>query len=231
VLIATPSDAQRPRPLVLWFHGLQASKDVHRPEIERLAAEGFLAVAVDVVGHGDRHPADAAQRVEAAGSRAELIDAMLEITASTVAELPGLVDELGLRAGADATCVSLVGISMGAYLVYQAVVGQPGIRAAVAILGSPRHPGSDSPHSHPEAFRRVALLSITAELDESVSPEAARAFHRELAEAQPPVHPHRYVELAGAHHLMSAEHWATTMEETVAWLRCHGRNALADNRV
>jgi pimeloyl-ACP methyl ester carboxylesterase len=106
---------------------------------------------------------------------------------------------------------------MGGYVVYQAVLVEPSIRAAVAILGSPEWPEGDSPHHHLDGFRRTALLSITAERDENVPPAAARELHQRHAAADPePVH--RYVELANAVHLMSEAHWNEAMDETLRWL-------------
>jgi hypothetical protein len=105
-------------------------------------------------------------------------------------------------------------------VVYSAVVAEPRIRAAVAILGSPDWPQGDSPHRHPEALARTALLSITTEQDVNVPPEAARALHGTLNTHFPDAR-QRYVELAGEPHLMSAGAWNTTMDEMLGWLQDH----------
>ncbi len=42
------------RGCILFFHGLGASKDVQLPDLESLAARGFLVVGVGGVGHGER---------------------------------------------------------------------------------------------------------------------------------------------------------------------------------
>jgi pimeloyl-ACP methyl ester carboxylesterase len=112
---------------------------------------------------------------------------------------------------------------MGGYVVYRAVLAEPAIRAAVSILGSPEWPHGDSPHRHLDGFRSTALLSITAERDVNVPPAAARELHRRLEEAEPGSPMHRYVELPGAVHLMSEEHWNRTMDETLRWLTHHLR--------
>ena len=64
----------------------------------------------------------------------------------------------------------------------------------------------------------MALLSITAERDESVPPGAARALHRRLADDAAGPMRHGYLELPGAPHLVDAKGWATIMDATVAWL-------------
>ena len=219
LLLAAPEGRRDALPLVLWFHGLGAGKDVHRPELERVAAAGFLAVGVDAAGHGERRLPDLDERIAAPLEDARRT--MLELADATAAEVPAVVRRLAGDGLADAGRVALVGISMGGYLVYRAVMTHPPVRAAVAILGSPEWPGDASPHRRPEAFHWVALLSVTAERDANVPPAAARRLHRELAANHPDPRRVRYVELPGAQHLMSAEHWATAMDETLRWLTFH----------
>ena len=51
------------RGCILFFHGLGASKDVQRPDLESLAAQGYLVVGVDSVGHGERRYPDFDRRL------------------------------------------------------------------------------------------------------------------------------------------------------------------------
>jgi dienelactone hydrolase len=221
LLLAVPVEQAAPPPMVLWFHGFNVDAAVHRPELERVAEAGFLAVGVDAAGHGRRRLPDFDERLEA--PREEVLRLAVRLAAETAAEVPVLVRALVKEDGADARRIAAVGISMGAYVVYGAVVAEPALRAAVAILGSPEWPHPDSPHRELEALHRTRLLSITAERDENVPPAAARALHRALAERWPHDRRDRYVELPGAVHLMGAEHWATTMDETLRWLATHAR--------
>jgi pimeloyl-ACP methyl ester carboxylesterase len=121
------------------------------------------------------------------------------VAAATAAEVPSLIDSLSLP-------VAIVGISMGAYVVYRALLRDPRIRVAAAILGEP--PSDDA-----EPYRGVALLSITGGADENVPPAAAWALHRGL-----PSPPARYVEIAGARHLMTEAQWSLVIRETIDWL-------------
>ena len=214
-----PNDA--PLPVVLWFHGFRAAAADNQGELTRIAAEGFLAVGVDAVGHGERRDPEIAARIAASPTGA--LPVMLAQADATAAELPALVRALADAELGDPSRVSLVGVSMGGFLAYRAATVLPGLRAVVALLGSPEWPGDHSPHRRPHAFHDLALLSITAELDASVPPAAARRFHAALAVAHPDPARARHVELSGAEHLMSAAQWDAAMAAMLDWLRRHGR--------
>lgn len=221
LLLAFPDERRPPLPLVLWFHGFGVDKEVHRAELERIARAGFLAAGVDAAGHGERRLADLDARI--AAPRDEALRTAMELAFRTAAEVPAIVRSLIEEGLADADRIAIAGISFGGCVVYRAVVLEPSIRTAVAILGAPEWPHPDSPHRDLDALRRPALLSITAERDENVPPDDARRLHRRLAEDHPDPDRARYVELPGAVHLMSAEDWETTMNETIRWLTLHGR--------
>ena len=203
-------------PLVLWFHGFGVDKETHRAELQLLADHGFLAVGIDAVGHGERRWPDLQQLIDA--PRDEAFANAVEMAVQTSREVPAILDELIRDGLADPQRIALAGISMGAFAVYRALVECRGrISNAVAILGSPRWPSPSSPHNDLDAFCDAALLSITAELDENVPPNAARDLHYALEQRCP--NRHRYVELSGAVHLMSAAHWEETKREMLNWLR------------
>jgi uncharacterized protein len=218
LLIARREEADGALPAVLWFHGFGVDKDTHRKELAQLADAGFLAVGVDAAGHGARRLPDLAERQ--AAPRDEALRTMVDLAARTADELPGLIGALAAEGLADAGRIGAAGVSMGGYLVYRAAVVEPRIRAAVSILGSPEWPDGDGPASRTDVLARAALLSVTAEQDENVPPLAARALHRRLEESHPDA-VHRYVELPGAVHLMSAADWEVTMDETLRWLTIH----------
>lgn len=198
LLAVEPPDGASPRAAVLLFHGFGADKSVHRPELERIAAAGFRAIGVDAAGHGERRLPDLDARI--AAPREEAMQTMLDLAMETAAEVPALVDGLAMP-------VAIVGISMGAFLVYHLLPLEPRIRVAVAILGEP-------PSDDPAPYAGVALLSITGGNDVNVPPAAARALHERLA--SPPA---RYVELPGAEHLLSADEWSLVIGMTIDWLR------------
>jgi uncharacterized protein len=220
VLIAEPASRAAGAPVVIWHHGFQADALAHAGELERCAQAGFLAVGVDAIGHGARRDPAMATRIERAEGGA--LEVMLECVQHTIAELPALLDALDAAYRIDRSCVSMVGISMGAFLTYRAVAGGLQLRAAVALLGAPDWP----PHA-PRAlrsFQRVALLSVTAEHDTNVSPVAATALHAALTEQAPPASffPQHHFVLRGAGHLTTGEAWQRAMRVTMQWLERWG---------
>jgi dienelactone hydrolase len=221
--------------VVLWLHGFRADAAANAAELSAIAGDGFVAVGVDAVGHGRRRAADLDARVAGTPGGARAV--MLELAAATATELPALLGEVGARGLGDPSRAGVVGVSMGGYLAYRAALAVPGVRAVVAVLGSPEWgapgaAGPDSPHRRPAAFGRVALLSITAERDASVPPAAARALHAALdalpayvGDGTRPRAAARYVELPGAEHLMGADDWRRAMDAARGWLRDHLRPA------
>ncbi len=215
-----------PLPTVLWFHGFRADALAHAAELERCAARGFLAVGVDAAAHGARR--DEALGARVAESPGGALPVVLELIEETMRELPALVDELAATFHADRARVSVVGISMGAFLVYRAIAAGashavPPFRSAVALLGSPKWNGTSSAHHQLDAFREVALLSITAEHDASVPPEPTRTFHERLTERFGSRGQHAHEVLRGAGHLTNAGEWAEAMNATMRWLDRFGK--------
>ena len=223
VLIATPMASLSeppPRAAVLWMHGFRADALAHAIELERCAARGFVAVGVDAVDHGARSTAQLAERLQRSEHGA--LPVMLDVIESTVRELPALIEALVAKCGVDRDRISLVGISMGAFLAYRAVTAGVPLRAVVALLGSPEWPGATSAHRSVSAFRNASLLSITAEHDVSVPPEATYRLHDALDAMLGPPTAHRHYELRGSGHLTNAAQWAEAMAETMTWLERYG---------
>lgn len=217
LLIARPAGTCSPLPTVLWFHGFGADKEVHLPELCRLAELGLLAVGVDAIGHGQRQFADLAQH--ACRPPRETPRLFERIVNGTVAELPALIDrlvELGLT---DEERIGVAGVSMGGCIAYGAITADRRLCAAAALLGSPEWTLAELPDLAVERFFPTALLSITAEHDTVVPPAAARILHQKLGpryHARPDRLCHR--EIAGASHFMQPEEWASTVDLASAWL-------------
>ncbi|MBN8451458.1 MAG: dienelactone hydrolase family protein [Candidatus Accumulibacter sp.] len=217
LLIARPAGMVSPLPTVLWFHGFGADKEVHLPELCRLAELGLLAVGVDAVGHGQRQFADLAQH--ACRPPHETPRLFARIVNGTVAEVPALIDRLVELDLTDQQRVGVAGVSMGGCIAYGAIAGDRRLCAAAVLLGSPEWALAEVPELAVERFFPAALLSITAEHDTVVPPAAARVLHEKL-EPRYHKHPERlsYREMAGASHFMQPQEWASAVDLASAWL-------------
>jgi pimeloyl-ACP methyl ester carboxylesterase len=169
VLVA--SSAVQSRGTLLWYHGFGVDKDANRAELELFARAGFLAIGVDVAGHGDRRAPDLDERMR--GSQQEALTSVIEFALLTARELPELLDGL-LDAG---LCkdheISIAGISMGAFVVYRALIEEPRIRAAVAILGSPEWPAGEVPGASSPNGSSPNAAPLNASSPHAVSPNAS----------------------------------------------------------
>src|SRR5262249_57538023 len=126
-----------------------------------VAGAGVLAVAIDAAGHGERSTDEFADRMT--GPKEKTDQVFIHFVVETAAEVPRVLDALGATGWADPERIAMGGVSMGAYVVYAALVDEPRIRAAVALLGRPDWPRAGSPHLSATAhYFPPPLLSITA---------------------------------------------------------------------
>ena len=201
---------------ILVFHGLGAAKDVHLKELGSLAAQGFLAVGIDNVGHGERRHPDFDTRF--AHDNPDVYQNFLQAVAETAAEVPSLVDAL-TESGFAQTKMGILGISMGGYITYKAVTLEPRLRAAVCLVASPEwslNP-SESPHRQLGRFDRVRLLSQTAGRDQVVPSRYARAFHEQLGDKYRDYDDRfTYAEYPDSDHML-ANDWDRIWAETLSW--------------
>lgn len=217
-LVAWRDASIGPAPVVLWFHGFTADKATNRAELALFAEAGFLAAAIDAVGHGERRLDDFELRLSDSPDQRHRL--FLSLVAQTVAEVPAIIDALPQIGLADPQRIAVCGVSMGGCIVYGAVASECRIRAAAALLGSPAWTGGDG--TYPRASFPAALLSITAECDDVVPPTAARALHEELV----PFYRDRpqslgYREIRGAGHMLDPRDWDHAVREACSWFAAH----------
>lgn len=197
-------------------HGLHSHKEAMAKEAWSLAEAGYLVVAVDAVGHGERQEERDWNDMDV--RFASLRETALE-SAHLVATLRRRFPELQ-RVGA-------LGVSLGAFTLFSAIAEYPGLLdSASLILGSPRWPGissrsglwQHSPHHWPDHTFPTALLVQNAGQDEYVETGDARDFAASLA----PYYSHapwrlRYREYPSSGHFMRGQDWDTAWYETLAW--------------
>lgn len=195
------------RGTVLFVHGLNAAKETHLGELERIATAGFLAIGLDAAGHGER------QDPRFTGEH--LIDAVVE-TSKELGPLVQMLEQAGLaRRGA----VGLCGVSMGGFVAY-AAASSGRFEAVVALLASPmwKSDVAEHPAKHLAQFYPCALLSQLAGRDHLVNPAEALEFHA-LLEPSYAEAPER-LSLVGypdSGHFMRAQDWDAAMGRTLEW--------------
>lgn len=224
--------APRPTRAVLVCHGLGAYADVQRPELERLARAGYLAVGLDAPHHGSRR--DQWLDAMAAARPPESQVLLVGLVREAVAEVSLAIDEL-LGAGCDR--VALLGVSMGAYTALAAATEDARVSATVSLLGSPdwaprtgpvndelRSLMSQAPAARPPELLRHPVLLVNAALDEHVPARLARAFARNVAERHPELAPRlAYVEYPESGHFMREQDWHDAWAHALGFLGEHLR--------
>ena len=118
--------------VVLVCHGLGVSKEVQKPELERLAGSGYRAYALDAPHHGERLSGLVKEMDGADQERSN--DIFQKIVGQAVLEIPALVSYFRNQEGAE---VGLIGISMGGFTAFGSALLEPKPKVCVPIIASP----------------------------------------------------------------------------------------------
>ncbi|PIQ24596.1 hypothetical protein COW36_11300 [bacterium (Candidatus Blackallbacteria) CG17_big_fil_post_rev_8_21_14_2_50_48_46] len=203
---------------VFFYHGLGSAKEQSLKELESLAAHGFLAIGIDNRGHGARRYADFEARFS--GENPDFGSELIAAVRATAAELPHLIDAYLAEGWIQPEKLGLVGVSMGGYIAYAAILAEPRLKAVSVILGSPywRESPAESPAHRPERFFPCALLSQNAGQDQAVPAQFARDFHQALQTyyAQAPERL-AYFEYPESGHFMREEDWDLCWQRSISW--------------
>lgn len=208
--------------VILFYHGFTVSKEIQVKELTSLAEQGFLAIGLDLVGHGARRYPDFEARFASQNPHQGLN--MSRLIRETAEEVPVILDTLISQGWLYWPKVGIGGISMGGYVTYKAITLEPRLKVAACIVASPdwQFDAAESPSQHLEKFDKVKLLSQNAAHDEHVPPHYARQFHQRLADHFPDAaHRFTYLEYPHSGHMMREEDWAVCWDKTVAWFKRH----------
>jgi dienelactone hydrolase len=135
ILLKSADSAGR-RPVVIVLHGTGGRKQDVVPLLRKLAAKGFVAVAIDGRYHGERTQAgQGTAEYEAAIVRAWHEPREHPFFYDTVWDVMRLVDYLETRDDVDPKRIGLSGISKGGIETYLATAVDPRIAAAVPFIG------------------------------------------------------------------------------------------------
>ena len=126
------------RPVVIALHGTGGNKEGQRPFLRDLAADGFVAVAIDGRYHGERAKGGRTARSTeyvAAILRAFQTGQEHPFFFDTVWDVMRLIDYLDTRDDVDSRRIGLIGFSKGGIETYLAAAVDPRITAAVPCIG------------------------------------------------------------------------------------------------
>lgn len=204
--------------VILFYHGLGASKETNFKELESLADAGFLAVGLDVCCHGERRSKDFDSQFDEHSPNFEL--ELISAIKNTADEVPKIIDELIANYKISSERIGISGISMGGYIAYKAVTIDRRIKTAVPILGSPqwnvmRH---ESPCFFLNNFFPAALLAQNAGKDHTVPPFNSKKLYNDLLPYYKQA-PERlgYVEYPESGHFMLEYEWNELWSNTINW--------------
>lgn len=217
---------------IIFYHGLISKKEAGLKELESLMNEGYLVIAVDNIGHGERKYYDFDDRFSSKvdNFEEELIDAVT----STAGEVSQIIDYVLATLAPKAKKFAVCGISMGGHIAFRSILNDRRISVAVPILGSPqwRIKRDSSPHLYVDEFYPCRILSINGGADKAVPPEDTRKFHRKLEKVykkrkstdnvntQEEINQMvKYIEIPDAPHMMEDEDWNYLWSEVLGWFR------------
>ncbi len=215
---------------VIILHGLGVSKEVQMPELERLRAAGFFAIAVDAPHHGSRNDGFLDISNQMSGhSRHHLFLSTVLQQASEISQLTAQLRDSGKK-----VCVS--GISMGGFVAFATLrvadrpdliapfIASPDFRTREPADQLPASPAETSgPADFIEQIYPANLFMVTAGLDTTVSPVHTRLF----AEKLKPVYQRcpeklEYYEYPQSEHMMRPADWFDAWEKFIERLQREG---------
>ena len=123
------------RPLVILCHAFQSSKEFWQEKMLSLARAGYYAVALDNRGHGERKEPDFKSQVfENDGFNLYEVRRLIKETAD---DIPILIDHFLTHENVDAERIGMIGVSMGGFIAFRALVIDDRIRVAAPVIASP----------------------------------------------------------------------------------------------
>jgi dienelactone hydrolase len=200
VLACFRQDEGTPKPLVILSHGFGGAKEDLKDEMEMLADMGYYAVAMDNHGHGNRVGPDFASRV----FQHDLLNVyqVRRLIKETADDIPSIIDHFEANKQVNAQRIGMLGVSMGGFVAFRALVIEERIGVATPIIASPYWdelpedvpvldtPGAEerlaayaqeySPARYPERFFPRPILTQIGGKDNHYDGERVKQFYREL---------------------------------------------------
>jgi cephalosporin-C deacetylase-like acetyl esterase len=136
ILVRTVGKASGKKPVVILLHGTGGKKEDELPLMRKLAAKGFIAVAIDGPYHGERTKAGkGSDEYQAAILRAWHDQKEHPFFFDTVWDVMRLIDYLQTRGDVDGSRIGLYGVSKGGIETYLTAAVDPRVSVAVPCIG------------------------------------------------------------------------------------------------
>ena len=208
---------------IICCHGLESSKDAWTHDLKAFVQQGFLVVAIDNVGHGERRYNDFSERFHRDEQRKN--NELIKVVKETAAEFPSLIAVLIKEELSIPGRIGVFGVSLGGFITYAAISQCSRIKAAASLLGSPEwwmKPDEQSPHLHPQKFANIRLLSQTAGQDDIVPAKYAEKFHSKLKSLfKDYSNRFAYKSYPESGHFMKEADWFAAIDNSVEWFQKH----------
>lgn len=149
-----------PKPLVILSHGFKGTKDDLRDKLELLADMEYYAVAMDNRGHGARVEPDFSSQVFQDGKLN--VYQVRRLIKETAEDIPTIIDHFAADKRIDAQRVGMLGVSMGGFVTFRALVIDKRIKVAAPVIASPywdELPADVPALATPEAKHRLAAYA------------------------------------------------------------------------
>jgi dienelactone hydrolase len=189
-----------PKPLIILSHGFRGSKKDLKDKLEMLAELEYYAVAIDNRGHGDRVEHDFMSQVFQDGKLD--VYQVRRLIKETADDIPAIVDHFGADKQVDGQRIGMLGVSMGGFVTFRALVIEERIKLAAPIIASPywdelprdvhvlttpeaeqkltAYAQEYSPAYYPERFFPRPILIQIGGKDNHSNGERVKQFYREL---------------------------------------------------
>jgi len=228
----------RQKPLVILSHAFQSSKEFWQAKMKTLARMGYYTVALDNRGHGERREPDfKAQVLTQDGFNLYEVRRLIKETADDIVLL---INHFIAEDQIDSARIGMIGVSMGGFAAFRALMIENRITVAAPIIASPyfdEKPGDVplletpeiqsalesysqkfSPGLYPDCFFPSALLIQVGKKDRHLNPERVARFYRKLTSYyRETPHKLKFIVAENAGHEFTDTMWDHAMD----WFKIH----------
>lgn len=152
-VLVCSDESNNPKPLIIFSHGFLCKKEDWKEYMKEAAEMGYYSVALDNRLHGERKGFDSVTSEEG-------IDfyEICRTIKDNADDITVLIDYFYTKTEIDKDRIGMVGVSMGGFTTYRAVVIDKRIKVAIPIISSPVWediPGDYYADNNPEIYNKL----------------------------------------------------------------------------